>query len=171
MIIKNRSALLGGALVTFALASGPMHAQGTSDDIKSDPLVTDSADTSGMTAEEAEMEAEMAADKIEAGAEELAADVEAGAEKAGDAIAEGASAATAAVVDAADDDEVASKLQQEINADPELAVYNLDVVEMDGRYSVNGMIDKPEDYTKLEMMLNDIESVDSTMIENNVVVN
>jgi len=87
------------------------------------------------------------------------------------AVEEEAEGAAAIVADALDDDEVAAKLQQDLGLHPELGAYDLDVTEIDGRYTVNGMIDESEHYAILEQMIADVEGVDPDLIDLNIVQN
>ena len=114
--------------------------------------------------------AETTGEKIKAGAAVAGEKIKAGAAVAGDKVKAGTAAVAAAVTDAADDDETASMIQQQIAADARLGLYQLDVIEIDGRYQVTGMIDQSEDYATLQRILGDLEGVDGAMVDNNVVV-
>ena len=189
MIIKKRTTTLaGGAALALTFAVAPLHAD-EHDKVSSDPMVNEAAAETALTAEEAEMaldeaEAEVEAATAEAGEELEDAAIaveettEAAAAEAGEEIDEAAAvveaeteAAVATAIDAADDDETAALLQQRIGQTPELAVYGLDVIELDGRYSVNGMIDDSEDYALLQRVIADIDGLDASMVDNNVVTN
>jgi len=133
------------ALALIAVAS-PLHAQST--DVKTDPTVNDAID-----------DAEMTADEIETAAED-------GADEAMDAVEE-----VADTSEVASDDDLADKIRERISAEPSLGSYALDVVDMEGRYLVTGMIDKSEDFDVLQQALSDVEGVDESMIDNDVVQN
>jgi len=177
MIIKKRTtALAVGAALSLTLAAA-VHAQDDSEEgVSTDPTVMEGAEETALTAEEAEAALEEAGDDAEAMADDAADEAEdaamAAEEEAGDAAMaaeEEVEDAAAAVMDAADDDEMAAKLQEMITADPELASYGLDVIEMDGRYSITGMIDDSEHYAELERMIGEVDGLDPSMVDNNVV--
>lgn len=177
MIIGKQTAmtLAGGVVLSLAFAA-PLQAQ-NNDDVKDDPTTVEvEGEEDAMTAEELERKAEEVAEDAEEATEEMAEDAEEAMEEAGEKmeaagekIEEGAEAAAAAVVEVADDDEAAAELQQMIADDPQLGVYGLDVIEIDGRYQVTGRIDKSEDYARLERMVGDYDGIDADAIDINVV--
>lgn len=72
-----------------------------------------------------------------------------------------------AQADMMSDQETAAKLQQEIELYPELGEYALDVNAEDGMIVVSGMIDKQEDYDKVQEIIDGMTDVDN--IENRIV--
>ena len=162
MIIKKRTtALAVGAALSLTLAAAAHAQDNTAEEVSSDPTVIEDAMAPG--ADEAQAVGE--------DAEAMASDAAESAEEAAMAAEEEAEGAAATAMDVANDDGPAEELQGMITADPDLASYGLDVIEVDGRYSVNGMIDDNEDYTKLQQMLGEVDGIDPSMIDNNVVQN
>ena len=178
MFARKRTTLaaVGGTVLALAVTAAPVQAQGTADDVEADPEVVEAEGE--MTAEEVEAAAEKAGEEVEMAAEKAGEKIEdgavaakEGAEEMGEEIEENGEAAGAVVADALDDSERAERLQQQLGTHPELGVYQLEVTDIDGRYTVSGMIDKSEDYAELEQILADVDGVPADMIDNNVVQN
>lgn len=113
--------------------------------------------------EQAEEQFEEAGRDIKAGAEQAGEAVERGAEKAGAAIERGAERVEERLGPALDDISVTAKVKARLTADPEINPFHIDVDTVNGRVTLNGVVESAEVRAEAEKLAIRTEGVKSVV--------